>query len=292
MVYFTFLGESGYNTFNEIYITQITGMGVEHMRRAMALILELVFLTASLGAAAPDTLSLAPPVEGWADSYISFLDGNYDIFAALWPDGIGGIAFMDLDLDGTPEMLVFDQGASISMGAHLFDLIDGTVQCVSSTLDSASGAFGGGYLSAVHVNAGFFEAFRLGRTEAGWCFWVDSNNGTMETAWDEIVRFDSAGGVLTPVSICDRYLEFDPSSGLVTVERYTVGGAETDNVGYDKASLAYQESQDAGYEAKGVYVWDDPAYADGPGGLLTMARDAAAAYVPIPQTVTLASVTG
>ena len=262
------------------------------MRRVLALVVTVVLLAAAMGAAVPDTLTLAPAVEGWADSYIAFLDSNYDIFAALWPDGMGGAAFMDLDLDGTPEMVLFDQGASVSMGAHIFDLIGGQVYCVSSALDSAVGAFNGSYFSSVHVNAGFFEAFRLSKTEAGWCFWVDSSNGTMETAWDEIVRFDNGAGVLTPVSVCQRYLEFDMYSGMVVTENYSVGGAATDNVGYDRASLVYQAGQDAGYEAKGVYRWDSDAYTATREGLLALVRDAAAVYVPITSTVTLASIAG
>ena len=226
------------------------------MRRVLALVMTVVFLAAAMGAAVPDTLTLAPAVEGWADSYIAFLDSNYDIFAALWPDGMGGAAFMDLDLDGTPEMVLFDQGASVSMGAHIFDLINGQVYCVSSALDSAAGAF------------------------------------TMEAAWDEIVRFDNGAGVLTPVSVCQRYLEFDMYSGMVVTESYSVGGVSTDNVGYDRASLVYQAGQDAGYEAKGVYRWDSEAYTASREGLLAMARDAAAAYVPITSTVTLASIAG
>ena len=144
------------------------------MKRVLALCLAAAFMAAAMGAAVPETLSLAPPAAGWADSYISFLDSSYDVFAALWPDGLGGMAFVDLDLDGTPEMLIFDQGASMTMGVHLFDLVDGTVHCVSSALDSAQNAFNGSYYSSVHVNAGFFEAFRLSRTSAGWCFWASS----------------------------------------------------------------------------------------------------------------------
>ena len=262
------------------------------MKRVLALCLAAAFMAAAMGAAVPETLSLAPPAAGWADSYISFLDSSYDVFAALWPDGLGGMAFVDLDLDGTPEMLIFDQGASMTMGVHLFDLVDGTVHCVSSALDSAQNAFNGSYYSSVHVNAGFFEAFRLSRTSAGWCFWVDSSNGTMETTWDELVRFDSAGGVLTPVSVCDRYLEFDINSGLAVTEQYRVSGAETDSAAYDQAALVYQGGQDAGYDIKGVYAWDNAAYTADREGLLAMARDAADVYVPIPSVVTLASIAG
>ena len=262
------------------------------MKRLLALGLALVFMAAGLGASVPETLTLAPPADGWADSYISFLDESFDTFASLWPEGMGGIAFIDLDLDGTPEMVVFDQGASAAMGVHLFDLADGSVRCVSSALDGAQSAFGGGSWSSVYVNAGFFESFRLSRTDAGWCFWIDSSNGTMESAWDEIVRFDDDGGVLTPVSVCDRYLEFDLYSGQAVTERYRVSGVTADAAGYDQAAAVYQAGLDTGYEAKGVYMWDSASYGASREGLLAMARDAASVYVPITSTVTLASISG
>ena len=241
-------------------------------------------------ASVPETLLLPQPVYGWQDAYIGFLDSHYDTFAALWPDGMSGVGFMDLDLDGTPEMIVFDQGASAAMGAQLFDLVNGQVYCVSSALDSAGLSFDGTYLSGVDVWTGFFESFRLSRTAAGWCFWVDSANGTMETAWDEIVRFDCADGVLTPVSVAYRYLEFDPASGLVSAERYTTAGAATDAAGYAAAAGIYQDAQDAGYDGAGVFLWNDmDRYDTSREGLLTMAQDAAAAYRPITDSVTLAS---
>ena len=99
--------------------------------------------------------------EGWAESYFTFLDDNFDILSALWPGGLTGVGFIDLDLDGTPEMLLFDQGASATLGVQLFDVSDGRVYCVSSVQESASGAFGGEHFSRVSVCASFFESFRL-----------------------------------------------------------------------------------------------------------------------------------
>ena len=242
-------------------------------------------------ASVPETLMLPKAAEGWQDSYIAFMQENYDIFTALWPEGVSGVGFIDLDLDGTPEMVVFDQGASASLGAQIFDLIDGRVYCVSSTMDSAGGAFSGTYLSGPHVCTNFFESFRLCRAKDGWCFWMDSSNGTVETAWDEIVRFDGANGVLTPVSVCYRYLEFDPDSGLVMAEEYTVGGSPADAAGYQAAADIYQEGQDAGYEAKGVFRWNDyDHYSSSYDGFMAMVKDALTAYCPITDTVTLASV--
>lgn len=267
------------------------------MKRLGILLIVLAVLTgclASSGASAPtavpETVMLPQPADGWQDSYLAFLDANYDIFAALWPDGLGGMGFIDLDLDGTPELVAFDQGASVALGVQLFDLIDGQVYCVSSTLDSAGGAFDSAYLSSVHVCTSFFESFRLSRTADGWCFWVDSSNGTEQTAWDEIVRFGGDGGALTLTSVCYRYLEFEPGSGLVVAENYTVGGGASDAAGYQAAADVYQEGQDTGYNAAGVFLWNDmERYGAGHDGFMTMVKDALTAYVPITDTVTLAS---
>ncbi|MCD8116488.1 MAG: hypothetical protein LUE21_05140 [Oscillospiraceae bacterium] len=229
-----------------------------------------------------EPLSIPEAVDGWQESYLAFLDDNYDIFAALWPEGMTGVGFVDLDLDGTPEMIVFDQGASATLGAQLFDLVDGQVACVSSTLDSASGAFGDEYFTTVSVCTSYFEAFRLSYTvDDGWCFWVDSANGTLESTWNEIIRFDCENGALTPVSVCTRYLESDEETGLVVVESYTVSGQEAQASDYDGAANIYLYGQDAGYEAAGVFLWSDNSYDTTYDGLMAMARAAVDAYKPI-----------
>lgn len=231
----------------------------------------------------PAALVLPEPAEGWAESYLAFLDDNYDIFAALWPEGLTGVGFLDLDLDGTPEMVVFDLGASATMGVQLFDLIDGRVYCVSSVLESAAGAFGEEHFTPVSVCASFFESFRLSQTADGrYVFWISSANGTLESGWDEIIRFDSADGVLTPVSVCQRFLENDTETGQVISERYTVGGETSDAAGYEAAAASYTEARDTGYDGRGLFLWNDMASYDTTyDGLMAMARDAAEAYVPI-----------
>ena len=242
--------------------------------------------------AVPGTLILPRPEDGWKEAYLTFLDDNYDIFTALWPEGVSGMGFIDLDLDGTPELVVFDPGASVSLGAHIFDLIDGQVHCVSSASESAAGAFGREYLSPVSVCTTFFDMFRLSRTDNGWCFWVNSANGTMEAVWDEVVRFGTdENGVLTAQSVCYRYLESDPESGLVLTERYTVAGAEAGEADYEAASNVYLNGADVGYDARGVFLWNDQDTYEVPyEGFMAMARDAAAVYAPIADSITLASV--
>lgn len=228
-------------------------------------------------------LTVPEAAEGWQDSYLTFLSDNYDIFAALWPEGLAGVGFMDLDLDGTPEMLVFDLGASATMGVHLFDLVEGQVYCVSSAMDGVSGAFDTGYLTAVSVCASYFESFRLLRGgDGGYAFWVESANGTLESAWSEIIRFDCADGVLVPVSVCSRYLESNPETGMVIAEEYTVGETPSDEEGYMQAALAYNEGEDMGYEGAGLFLWNNMKHYDTTyEGFMALAQDAATAYSPL-----------
>ncbi len=262
------------------------------MRKFFVLMIVFAVLLSSMGAAVPETLVIDPAAENWSDCYLSFLEENYDIFSALWPNGIGGMGFLDLDLDGTPEMILLDQGASVSMGATLFDLVDGQVVCISSSQENASGAFGGGYFSPVHVEVSYFEAFRLSCTDEGWCFWVDSTNGTMETTWNEIVRFDRSDDVLTPVSICKRYLQFDAASGAAVEEDYSVSGVSASAEEYSQAEKVYQAGRDTGYEAKGVYVWENSAYTASKEGLLAMAQSALDNAVSIPSPLSLSAFAG
>lgn len=232
---------------------------------------------------APLELVLSDAPEGWAEAYIRFLDDNYDIFAALWPEGLSGIGFIDLDLDSMPEMVVFDLGASATLGVQLFDCVDGQVYCVSSVLDTAAGAFGDEYFSKISVCTSYFESFRLSLTQNGYCFWVDSANGTLESSWDEIIRFDCGeDGVLIPVSVCGRYLQSDADSGVVVTENYTVDGGEADADAYKAAADVYMDAEDLGYDASGVFLWKDMnSYDTTYDGFMAMARDAAEAYAPI-----------
>lgn len=219
---------------------------------------------------------------GWQESYLTFLSDNYDIFAALWPEGLSGVGFIDLDLDGTPEMLVFDLGASATMGVQLFDLVDGQVYCISSVMDSATGAFDPTYFTPVSVCASYFESFRLIRNGDDLSFWVESANGTLESTWGEIIRFDCADGVLVPVSVCSRYLESNPETGVVFREEYTVGGEVSDEESYLRAAEPYTMGEDMGYDGSGLFLWNNMKHYDTTyEGFMAMAEDAATAHTPL-----------
>lgn len=234
--------------------------------------------------AAEPEASLPTTAEGWQNVYLTFLDENYDIFAALWPEGLSGVGFIDLDLDGTPEMLVFDLGASATLGVQLFDQRDGRVYCVSSGLDSAAGAFGEEYFTPLSICASYFDAFRLIETEEGYVFWVQSANGTLESAWDEVIRFDCVDGVLVPVSVCSRYLESNVETGEVIAEDYTVAGEASDAAGYEQAAAPYVNGADTGYEAVGMFLWNNMKHYDTTyDGFMAMAQDAATAYAALPE---------
>ena len=221
---------------------------------------------------------------GWAAVYTGFLDGNYDVLSALWPEGLAGVGFIDLDLDGVPELLLFDLGASATMGVQLFDL-DGTGQvvCVSSVREEAAEAFGREHFSRVSVCASFCESFRLSDTPAGLRFWVDSMNATAEATWDDLIVFSRGDdGLLALTEVCSRYLESDPDTGAVITETYTVAGAAADEAAYARAAADYADAPDAGFEARGVFLWNDmQRYDTTRDGLLAMAADAAALFTPV-----------
>lgn len=230
-------------------------------------------------------LSFYTPTESdeWVSLYRAFIENSFDVIAALWPDGISGIGFVDLDLDGTPELLLFDMGASAAMGVQLFDIADGEVVCVSSVNEAAAAAFGGAYFSPVSVCAQLFEDFRLVSDGEQTFFLVQSANGTPESSWDETIRFRrGTGDVLELESICRREIINDVENDTIAVENYYVDGADTDEVAYIEASQAVADAADLGYEAGGVFQWNDmERYDTSLDGLLVMVDDAAALYAVI-----------
>lgn len=219
----------------------------------------------------------------WLPLYRDFLSDSFDVIAALWPDGISGIGFIDLDLDGTPEMLLFDMGASAAMGVQFFDIVDGAVVCVSSVNEGAAAAFGGEHFSAVSVCAQLFEDFRLVSNGEQTFFTVHSANGTPESSWEEDIHFRRAqGDVLTLTSLCRCEIINDVENDTIAVENYSIEGEDCDEVAYIEAQQAVADAADLGYEAFGVFQWNDmERYDTSLEGLLVMLDDAAAGYKPI-----------
>ena len=64
--------------------------------------------------------------------YRDFLELNYVPLTTAC-GFISGVGLCDLDLDGCAELILFDAGASSSMGVQLFDVEDGKAVCVSAS---------------------------------------------------------------------------------------------------------------------------------------------------------------
>lgn len=240
----------------------------------------------------PATVSAVPDISAvysvdmntdWAGLYRQFLDDNFDVLAALWPDGMSGVGYIDLDLDGMPELVLFDMGASAALGVQLFDIVDGQVVCVSSMNEAAAAAFGDEYFSPIALSASAFEDFRLVYDGEKFWFALRSANGSVDYDWTELARFGCGeNGVLTLTSLCRCETETDAETGTTLNQSYTVRGETATAEAWEAAEADYAAAVDFGYEAAGVFLWEDEEHYD-PSleGLLVMADAAAAAYQPV-----------
>lgn len=216
------------------------------------------------------------------DTYRSFLSENYQALSDACYGGISGIGFIDLDCDGSREMIIFDAGASASMGVQFFDIYDGKVECVSANMQSLGDTFGGSHFTKTYVNANFFEDFRLVEDlKTGERFFlVESGNGSIEFSYRELIRFGRDGDdmlTLTPLFYVQE--EYDLETGDVTSAFYRINNEDASEKDYSDANSAFLGNIiDLGLEAQGVFAWasNDPAKNEGKDGLLSMAEEAVA----------------
>ncbi len=207
------------------------------------------------------------------NTFRNFIDENYDSLSAACFGGIAGVGFIDLDLDGCIEMLLFDAGASASMGVQFFDVFDDKVECVSANMSPMAEAFGGEHITDIVVNANYFDDFRLMESadKSQRFFQVVSFNGAADFSYHELIRFGSTNGVLTLNSLAYICEDFDIDSGEVLSAEYKLSGkACTSEEYYAALDLMAKEATDTGLEAKGVFMWEDPSYAADKAGLLAM----------------------
>lgn len=219
----------------------------------------------------------------WAEVYRAFVAENYDELSASCFGGVAGVGFIDLDLDGTPELVLFDSGASAYMGVQLFDLTEAGVVCVSASSVEAGLAFGDEMLSPLYVNALFFDDFRLMRAADGrrW-FQVVSRNGAEDFYYQELLRFDSAEGRLSPASVWYKRITTDPATGRETGGVYTVGGESVSEKAFAAAeNAAAAAGEDTGYTAQGVFLWTEKRFGYDYDGLMAMMDAAIDCCVPI-----------
>lgn len=194
-----------------------------------------------------------------------FLSDNYDKLMELSFKSIAGIGFIDLDLDGVRELILFDAGASASMGVQFFDIVDGEVQCVSSNIQGIGEAFGGKYFSDIIVNANFMEDFRLreNKSTGERVFVVESKNGSIESFFSETIRFGSSEGVLTLSPVFYKYEEYNTETSDVLLQKFLVGGKDATASEYSSAADKFEsESKDMGLECRGVFIWENDEYSE------------------------------
>ncbi len=239
----------------------------------------------------PSETDQPEPPGDWQTAYTNFLSDNYENIYALCYGGISGLGFIDLDLDGIPELVLFDSGASASMGVEFFDIVDenGTVGCVSACIPGLLSAYPAPTATGAYVNANFFDDFRLLQHTSGMrAFWVTSMNGALDFMYEELMSFGSGGEVegfgslLTLSSVLYRYEETDMDSGEVLSERFERGGAEISREDYEALMAEHDANhQDTGYNASGIFSWSGSYEVSTREGFLSMVSAAIGAYVPV-----------
>lgn len=216
----------------------------------------------------------------WQGVYSAFLSDNYETLLDI---GFAGVGFIDLDLDGTPELLIFDAGASASMGAQFFDIVNGTVECVSANLSAIGENFGGSGFTQVYVNANQFSDFRLAQDTAasGLFFYVVSGNGALDFSYSEIIRFGFGGSYLTLESLLYMYEDYDTETGEPVFQSFKKSGADISAEDYTSAYDAFfATAHDTGYNAVGAFIWENANYSDGYDGFMAMVDFAIKNYTP------------
>ena len=215
------------------------------------------------------------------DLYIAFLSDNYQKLSDAFFGGISGIGFIDLDLDGGVEMLVFDAGASAAMGVQFFDIVDGKVECVSANMEAVGKTFGGEHFSSVVVNANHFSDFCLmqDKKTGEKFFMVESGNGAADFSYSELVRFGKSDGVLTLESLMYKHEDYDLDSGALKDESFKLAGKSAEKDEYDAAyKKIFDSAEKLPYAAMGAYLWERENYSSGKDGLLAMANAAELLY--------------
>lgn len=198
-----------------------------------------------------------------AQIYKDFLSENYDRIMEITFKSIAGLGFIDLDLDGIRELILFDAGASASMGVQLFDIVGGEVLCVSANVQGLAEAFGGADYSGLVVNANLMEDFRLkeNKSTGERFFVVESKNGNVESSYSEYIRFENNNGVLALSSIFYKYEEYDTETNTVILQEFRVGDRAAGVAEYtSEVDRFNSDNVDMALECRGVFIWENNEY--------------------------------
>lgn len=227
----------------------------------------------------PKTLEILDNEE-WKSIYKNFLTESYETLKEACIGGIAGIGFIDLDLDGAGEMLIFDFGASAAMGVQIFDIVDGHVECVSANMEFVRDKFAGDHFSSQYVNTGLFESFRLmedNKTDKRF-FMVESGNGATDFNYQEWIYFGNEDDVVTLTSKLYKHEDFD-EDGEVVAAVCAQGDVSVSLDRFEEELVILQgASTDTQYEAKGTFIWEDESYYEEFNGFMDMVDNSLEIY--------------
>ena len=214
--------------------------------------------------------------------YRDFLELNYVPLTTAC-GFISGVGLCDLDLDGHAELLLFDAGASSSMGVQLFDAEDGNVVCVSASCVEVGSEFKGASFDKRHyVDTVDFSAFRLVELSDGQLFFtVTSRNGDDTLRFTERFRFGrDEKDLLTLSCLCCANEGFDPETGD---KKYTVYTRDDDTLSdeeYAAINELLDSAADLGCTPSGFFLWDSELFSSEYSGVMAMYDAAAESYTP------------
>lgn len=214
-----------------------------------------------------------------AEMLFGFLEDNYSVLTNALYGGVAGIGFADLDCDGGMEMILFDAGASASMGVQIFDIVDGTVECISANIAGIGESFGAGNFSDIFISANYFDDFRLMQdiNTGEKFFLVESSNGALDFSFKEKIRLAANGETLTLESLSHAYYKYDDEGREVTDANYRLGAKLASKDEYDVAEEKLKTNlTDLGLEIKGIFAWEKSNYSEDLDSLLGMAEGALA----------------
>lgn len=218
--------------------------------------------------------------EEWKTIYKNFLTESYETLKEACIGGIAGIGFIDLDLDGAGEMIIFDFGASAAMGVQIFDIVDGKVECISANMEFVRDKFAGDHFSSQYVNTGLFESFRLMEDNASGkrFFMVESGNGATDFNYQEWIYFGNDDDIVTLTSKLYKHENFDEEGEVVNA--VCAQGELTVSLDRFEEELVILQgaSKDTQYEAKGTFIWEDESYYEEFNGFMNMVDNSIKIY--------------
>ena len=228
-----------------------------------------------------DILPLDPA--DWRGHYTAFVSDNYDQLYTTCGEMISGMGFSDLDRDGTPELVIFNSGASAAMGALIFDFVDGAVVCVTDGMAGAGETDAFSPSSDVLVECNGMEDFLLVSDDAaGEEFYVlDSGNGALDFERRALLRFGcDEQNLLTIETLMSRLDTMDDTSGQLVSSQCEVSGESVTAQEYDTQHTAFFAGvRSTGFTIPGVMSWDEPTYANDYDGCMAMLAEAADNYI-------------